>query len=291
MHPLLVSLLLQAHCSFVLNIITLFSLVSVSLIQSSPQLASIQSRIPFIYTIILLLISCTSLLNTFLTYSIYRRYQSLQPSSRTIVILLLGSCLITQAVPLRSVTILITITMSYRLQSLRSASMFSACIIISLSFFASITYILHSTLTILLLLVQSTITYTQVYYLATLYQPRASLSTFHRSSFITSMFLLHYYLSTSSHLNYVHRIFLASQNISITLPSLTNQLKYYIYLSLPLAIPYYLLTIAPACSLQQQFSYQQCQLLLRLVGCLLPLLATQLQHPACDIAARGKQLR
>ena len=201
--------------------------------------------------------------------------------------LLLGSCLITQAAPLRSITILITITMSYRLQSLRLARMFSACIIISLSFFASTTHILCSTLTILLLLVQSTITYTQVYYLATLYQPRASLSTFYRSSFITSMFLLYYYLSTSLHLNCVHRIFLASWNTSI-LPSLTNQLKYCICLSLPLAIPCYLLTIAPTCSLQQQFSYQQYQLLLRLVGCLLPLLATQLQHPAYNITARGK---
>ena len=185
---------------------------------------------------------------------------------------------------------LITITMSYRLLSLRLASMFSACIIISLSFFASITHILHSILTILLLLVQSTITYAQVYYLATLYQPRASLSTFYRSSFITSAFLLYYYLSASLHSNYVCRIFLASQNISIILPSLTNQLKCYIYLSLPLAIPYYLLTIAPICSLQQQFSYQQYQLLLRLVGHLLPLLATWPQRPTCNITARGKQL-
>ena len=266
---------------------TLFSLTSVSLIQSSPQLASMQSRIPFIYTATLLLISYTSLLNTFLTYSIYRRYQSLQPSSRIIVILLLGSCLITQAAPLRSITILITITISYRLQSLRLASMFSVCIIISLSFFTSIIYILYSILTILLLLVQSTITYTQVYYLATLYQPRASLSTFYRSSFITSAFLLYYYLSTSLHLNYIYRIFLASQNISIILPSLTSQLKYYIYLSLYLAYSY-LLTIVPIYSLQQQFSYQQYQLLLRLVGYLLPLLAILLQHPTYNIIARGK---
>ena len=157
------------------------------------------------YTITLLLTSYTSLLNTFLTYSIYRRYQSLQPSSRITVMSLLGSCLITQAAPLRSVAMLITITISYRLQFLRLASIFSACIIISLFFFASIIYILHSILTTLLLLVQSATTYAQVYYLAALYQPRASLSAFRRSSFITSAFLLHYYLSTSSRSNYVYR--------------------------------------------------------------------------------------
>ena len=183
---------------------------------------------------------------------------------------------------------LITITISYRLQSLRLASMFSVCIIISLSFFASITYILRSILTTLSLLVQSTTTYTQVYYLATLYQPRASLSAFHRSSFITSTFSLRYCLSASSRSNYVHRIFPASQNASVALPSLTNQLKCCIYSSSPSAIPCCLLTMAPACSLQQQFSCQQCQLLLRPAGYLLPLLAAQLQHPAYNITARGK---